>query len=153
MTLRLAGSDDVDQLVELMAEFYREAGTQFYPGRATEAFSTLVRDGRLGSVWLIQVGDQEVGYIVLTLGYSMEYGGRDGFIDDLFVRAEYRNDGLGSAALSEVRSFAERIGVRALHLEVGRENAAAHAVYRRVGFMDTERQLLTLRIADPSHLR
>jgi GNAT superfamily N-acetyltransferase len=151
MTLRLAEREDVSRLVAFMTEFYGESGYSVNQTRAAEAFSILIANERLGYVWLIEAAGQDVGYVVLTLGYSMEYGGRDGFIDDLFVQAAYRNGGLGSATLSEVCSFAERLGVRALHLEVGRDNAAAHTVYRRAGFMDTERQLLTLRLADPSH--
>jgi ribosomal protein S18 acetylase RimI-like enzyme len=50
-----------------------------------------------------------------------------------------------------VRSAALSLGVRALHLEVGRDNSAAQALYRRAGFEDSGRQLLTLRLADPTH--
>jgi hypothetical protein len=32
-----------------------------------------------------------------------------------------------------------------------RDNAPAQAVYRRVGFIQTDRQLLALRLADPTH--
>jgi ribosomal protein S18 acetylase RimI-like enzyme len=81
----------------------------------------------------------------------MEYGGRDAFIDDLFIRPAFRGKGLGRSALAEVRSAALSLGVRALHLEVGRDNSAAQALYRRAGFEDSGRQLLTLRLADPTH--
>jgi ribosomal protein S18 acetylase RimI-like enzyme len=82
----------------------------------------------------------------------MEYGGRDAFVDDLFIQAGFRGAGLGAATLAEVRTYCVERGVRALHLEVGRDNAAAQAVYRRAGFVDTDRQLLTLRLADPTHI-
>ena len=42
-------------------------------------------------------------------------------------------------------------GVRAIHVETGRDNAAAQAVYRRAGFAHTDRQLLTLRLAKATH--
>jgi len=82
----------------------------------------------------------------------MEYGGRDGFIDDLFIRQPFRGQGLGKLALAKVRAACEERGVRALHLEVGRDNDAAHSLYRQAGFVATDRQLLTLRLADPTHL-
>jgi hypothetical protein len=41
-------------------------------------------------------------------------------------------------------------GVRAIH-ETGRDNAAAQAVYRRVGFAHTDRELLTLGLAKATH--
>ncbi len=39
-----------------------------------------------------------------------------------------------------------------MHLEVGRDSSAAQTVYRRMGFVNTDRQLLTLQLADPTHV-
>ena len=150
--LRLAAADDVALLVELMSEFYAEAGYKAEPGRAARAFAGLIEDEHAGRAWIIETEFEVVGYVVMTLGYSMEYGGRDAFIDDLFIRPAFRARGYGTAALAEVRAKAVTLGARALHLEVGRDNESAQALYRRAGFVDTHRQLLTLRLADPTHV-
>jgi ribosomal protein S18 acetylase RimI-like enzyme len=63
----------------------------------------------------------------------------------------FRNQGLGTQALAEARTFCAARDVRALHLEVGRDNEAAQALYRRAGFEDTERQFLTLKLDHPTH--
>ncbi len=52
--MRKATPDDVEQLVELMAEFYAEGAYLLNRRRATEAFQTLLADDRLGHVWIIQ---------------------------------------------------------------------------------------------------
>jgi ribosomal protein S18 acetylase RimI-like enzyme len=132
----------------LMREFYAEAATPLDGARAAEAFAALLADDRLGKVWLIQEGNNDVGYVVVTFSYSMEFGGRNGFVDDLFIQAAFRGAGLGTAALKEVRTFCAGQGLRALHLETGRDNAVAQALYRRAGFKITDRQLLTLELAD-----
>jgi GNAT superfamily N-acetyltransferase len=150
--LRKATPSDRDLLVELMAEFYAEAGYPLNQQRACTAFSNLLDDEHFGFVWLIHADSQDVGYVVMTLGYSMEYGGRDAFIDDLFVRSAHRGRGLGTKAITALRATCETMGVRALHLEVGRDNVAAQSIYRQAGFVDTDRQLLTLRLADPTHV-
>lgn len=150
--LRAATSSDCALLVDLMSEFYAESGYPLNRRRAEVAFSELLADPVLGQVWLIQAEPGPVGYVVLTLGYSMEYGGRDAFVDDLFIRVPFRGRGLGKLALTEVRDACAKRGVRALHLEVGRDNTAAQSLYRQTGFVDTDRQLLTLRLADPTHL-
>lgn len=150
--LRLGTADDVSLLVELMSEFYAEAGYEAERGRAARAFAGLIENEHAGRVWTIEAEFEVVGYVVMTLGYSMEYGGRDAFIDDLFIRPAFRARGYGKAALDEVRAAAVKLGVRALHLEVGRDNESAQALYRRAGFVDTDRQLLTLRLADPTHI-
>src|SRR5207248_1432076 len=118
---------------------------------AADGFAALLSDDRLGHVWLIQADSQDVGYVVVTLGYSMEYGGPNAFIDDLFIQPPFRGAGLGTAALAEVRTFCANLGVRAMHVETGRDNAVAQAIYRRVGFLSTDRELLALRLADPTH--
>jgi ribosomal protein S18 acetylase RimI-like enzyme len=149
--LRLATPDDCALLVELMTEFYAEADYPLNRRRAELAFSEVLGDPKLGLVWLIEIESGPVGYVVMTLGYSMEYGGRDAFVDDLFIRPDSRGRGLGTLAVQTVRAACGERGVRAIHLEVGRENDAAQSVYRRAGFVDTDRQLLTLRLADPTH--
>jgi len=150
--LTKATPGDCTVLVDLMSEFYAESGYPLNRQRAEVAFSELLADQELGQVWLIEAEPGVVGYVVLTLGYSMEYGGRDAFVDDLFIRQPFRGRGLGKAALTELRTACAERGVRALHLEVGRDNAAAQSLYRQAGFLDMDRQLLTLRLADPTHL-
>jgi GNAT superfamily N-acetyltransferase len=149
--MKQASPSDVQQLVSLMDEFYTEGGYPLNHQRAAEAFTKLLADGRLGCVWFIQANGQDFGYVVLTLCFSMEYGGLNAFVDDLFVRQPFRGAGLGTAALTEVRAFCSERGIRAVHVETGRDNAAAQAVYRRVGFAHTDRLLLTLRLANPTH--
>lgn len=149
--MRKALPDDVPRLVALMDEFYAEGGYPLNHRRAAEAFTTLLADERLGHVWLIQADSRDVGHIVVTVCYSMEYGGAIAFVDDLFVQRPFRRAGLGTTALAEVRAFCAERGVRAIHVETGKDNTAAQAVYRRAGFVNTDRQLLTLKLAEPTH--
>jgi len=149
--MRLAQLGDVARLVELMVEFYAETGYPCDPARAAIAFDELVRDPRLRRVWMLEQDGAAVGYAVLTLGYSLEYGGPDAFVDDLFVRASYRARGLGKAAIAEAKRTCLELGVRALHLEVARDNHVARETYRKAGFLDHDRLLLTLPLAAPLH--
>ena len=149
--MRKATPEDAGKLVELMAEFYAEAAYPLNRRRAAEAFMALLSDDRLGHIWLIQADEQVAGHVVVTLGFSMEYGGAIAFLDDLFVRAPFRRAGLGAAALKEVREFCLKTGIRALHVETGRDNAAAQALYRRAGFVNTDRLFLAMPLASATH--
>lgn len=154
MTLRLrtAQLDDVRHLVELMTEFYAESDYPLQPGRAAAAFTQLIDHEHFGRVWIMEEKSIAVGYAVLTLGFSMEYGGLDAFVDDLFIRPAYRRRGLGSAALDAIKHASVGLAVRALHLEVDPANDVAQRLYRNAGFEDNGRQLLTLRLAPPLHV-
>ena len=149
--MRKASPSDVEQLIAMMDEFYAEGGFPLNHHRTTEAFTTLIADDRLGCVFFIQAGAEDVGYVVVTLCYSMEFGGPNAFVDDLFVRKPFRGAGLGTAALTGLRDEFTKRGVRAIHVVTGRDNAAAQAVYRRAGFAHTDRELLTLKLANATH--
>ncbi|HEX6307755.1 MAG TPA: GNAT family N-acetyltransferase [Longimicrobiales bacterium] len=149
---REAQPNDVELLIEMMAEFYAEASYPLNRVHARQAFEGLLNNSALGSVWILQKGAEAAGYLVLTLTYSMEYGGLAAFIDDLYVRPEHRGQGIGYRGMEAIRQHAAGLGVRAIHLEVGADNARAQSLYRKAGFVPTGRQLLTLQLASPTHL-
>ena len=61
------------------------------PRRSTQA----ARGHPLARAWLIREGGRVVGYAVLGLGFGIEYGGADAFVDDLYLVPEARGRGLG----------------------------------------------------------
>ena len=151
VAIRQANDRDLTDLLGLMHEFYAESGYPLNIDRARAAFLPLLVPGQLGQVWLAEFDGRPAGHLVLTFCYSMEYGGRSAFVDDLFVRPAVRNRGVGRALVAHARTICEELGIRAMHLEVARTNAPAQAVYRAVGFASTDRELLTLALAAPTH--
>jgi len=149
--VRAARPSDIPLLVALMTEFYAEAGYSLPTEPAARTFAQLLGDPRLGQVWIVECDSEPAGHVVLTVSFSMEYGGLRGFVDDLFVRQPYRGRGLAAAALAEVRRACASLGVRALHVEVGPANDMALRVYRRSGFEDSGHLLLTLPLDAPVH--
>jgi ribosomal protein S18 acetylase RimI-like enzyme len=153
--LRRAGPSDAATLIELQREFYVEDRLE-HGAANVRALRQLLREPWAGLVWLIESGRDAAsrrggggetgrgsddrrafapaGYVVLTLGFSLERGGRDAFIDELYVRREHRRRGLGALAIATAEKGARRLGVRAVHLEVDAGNEAARRLYERVGF-------------------
>ncbi|MBX9791460.1 MAG: GNAT family N-acetyltransferase [Pirellulales bacterium] len=151
--MRKAVPKDIPTLLGLMSEFYAESGHELDHALAERAFAAILAEERLGQVWLIDDENKNVGYLVLTLRFGMEYGGLIGCLDDLFVVPPSRNQGLSTAALTDVRDFCKASGIRALTVEVGFSNGPAQAVYRRVGLTAApDRQLLALALARPTHV-
>lgn len=126
-----------------MRDYYAFDGHTFDEPKAREALLAFLRDSTFGWAWLICDGGSPVGYIVLTLGYSLEYLGRDAFIDEFFLRESRRSRGWGRKAVDFVEQFARAQGVRAIHLEVVRSNPNALAVYRKLGFRDHDHYMMT----------
>jgi GNAT superfamily N-acetyltransferase len=96
-------------------------------------------DSSLGRIWLVRCAGEVVGYAALTYGYSIEFQGRDAFVDELFLVPQARGRGVGSEVLGRVRKEAIALGIVALHLEVARDNGQARRLYERWGFEARER--------------
>jgi len=116
---------------------------QFDEPAARATFRRFLSIPAFGRVWLLSEGSLPVGYIVLTVGFSFEFHGHDAFIDELYVDAPYRRKGYGRQAVDFVEKKAREIGVNAIHLEVDDGNDPALELYRRTGFEDHDRFLMT----------
>ena len=147
LIFRVATRADLDSLLPLVRAYYEFDHLSFDERVARTALENFVGDPTFGRVWFICADIDVIGYLVLTLGYSIEYGGRDAFIDEVYLRAAYRGQGIGRQAMAFAETQCRALGVRALHLEVERDNTTAHALYRKVGFVDHDRYLMTKRIS------
>jgi ribosomal protein S18 acetylase RimI-like enzyme len=144
---RLAVESDADILLDFMRAYYAFDGHGFDREKARIALTTLLCDANLGLAWLILDGEKIVGYIVLCFGYSLEWLGRDAFVDEFFLREEYRGRGWGRRTMEFLEEEARKVGVRALHLEVVEGNVQALALYRGLGFREHKSTFLSKWIA------
>lgn len=142
-TFKIAEPTDIEMLVQFMREYCDLDHHPFEEQTRRQVLVTFLETGSLGRLWVILSDGEAVGYLILTLGFSFEYGGYDAFIDEVYIRQSHRGKGIGAAALSFAEEACRAFGVRALHLEVERENTNAHALYRKVGFIDHDRYLMT----------
>jgi GNAT superfamily N-acetyltransferase len=142
-TFRIATDSDADRLLSMMREYYSFDHHPFDPEKARAALTGLLRDPAFGRVWLICAADAVVGYIVLTFGYSLEFLGRDAFVDEFFLLENHRGQGWGRKTMEFVEQAAQALGVHAIHLEVTRHNADAQQFYPKLGFEDREHYLMS----------
>ena len=136
---------DLAVLEGLVRAYYAEDGLSFEERRQPAALARLLDDEALARGWLVRRGGRVVGYIVLTWSFSIESGGLDGYIDELFLTPEVRGRGLGSRVLALAELEARRLGLLRLYLEVEHGNRALN-LYRRAGFVDHHRYLMSKRL-------
>jgi len=145
----IAREADADALLAMARAFHSEDGHPLDP--MGEAAVVRIATGEpLARAWIVRNRRTALGYVVITLGYSIEYGGPDGFIDDLYVIPEARGRGLGKKLLEFALIEAAGLGITTLHLEVGTENEHACRLYRSAGFTSTGRRLMRLRLRPSS---
>jgi GNAT superfamily N-acetyltransferase len=143
MPFRPAGADDVDAIVALMRGYYAQDGYTFVEAEARDAALMLINDPGIGRLWVAQDHEKIVGYVAVALGFSFEYRGREAFVDELQIAESHRGRGLGREALGVAEAWCREAGVNALHLEVERHRDSALELYRRRGFRDYGRYLMT----------
>ena len=140
---RVAAIADLTVLLELVREFHESENLPFDENIDRDVLMDFLADESLGQAWLIQQENKVIGYIVLTLSYSLEYRGRDAYIDEFYIRSQYRGQGIGTKALAFVENTCRTLEIRALHLEVDFANAEARRLYRKVGYQSHDRFLMT----------
>lgn len=147
VSFRPATEADMGVLLELMRGLYAEDGSTLLREEAAEtALRGLLAAPDRGLVRVIEQGGEPAGYLVLTWGYSLEFHGRDAFIDELYVAPPYRGKGLGRQAVEWAEDACKAHGAGAVHLEVEIDNERAHALYRRSGFAERGLRLMTKRL-------
>jgi ribosomal protein S18 acetylase RimI-like enzyme len=129
-------------LEAMVRAYYAEDGLTFDERRQGVAIGALLDGDPLSLPWLVQHAGAVAGYVVLTLGFSLESGGRDGFVDELYIAPPARGRGLGGLVLALVEREASALGLKRLYLEVGHDNPA-QGLYRRAGFVDHRRYLMS----------
>ena len=138
-----AEATDIELLVVFMRDFYEHEALRFDESAARNALQMVMANAFFGRVFFLEFAGEKVGYTVLTFGFSLEFHGRDAFVDELYVVASHRRRGIGKQTLEFLADVCRAEGIAALHLEVERANTIAQGVYRKQDFKDHDRYLLT----------
>lgn len=141
INFRLAEFIDIDPLMELVQEFYQFEQISFNE-KVVKAFTALLGDDQFGFIWLICDRDRPIGYVALTFLFSMEYHGRCGFVDELYIREPYRGQGIGKQVFSFLEDFLKSQNMRSFFLVVDHWNDRAESLYTKLGFRKEKRHLM-----------
>jgi ribosomal protein S18 acetylase RimI-like enzyme len=135
--IRAAVSSDAQQLLPLIEAYWRHDGIAGYePARLGRQLHEFLSTPAYGRGWLATVTGSAVGYLLCTLVYSFEHGGLMAEIDELFVSAEHRRQGVGQSLLARARTELAAHGCGTLQLQVADGNTQSQGFYSRLGFKE-----------------
>ena len=140
--LHLARPDDFARLDNLVSAFHEEAGIDTRSDARQAGLAPLLDGSPHGVAYLIGPARSPIGYIVISFGWSVEFGGMDGFVDEIYLRPAVRGRGIAGEVLNALPKALAAAGLKALHLEVEREDGKALRLYTRAGFRPREAFML-----------
>lgn len=136
-TIRAMESRDTEEVLAMMQVFYDSPAVLH---KASEEL--LRRDIRdcVGDIpfiegFVFEEDNQIAGYSMIAKSYSTEYGGICIWIEDLYIKPEYRGTGIGTKFFSYLEEQYGKSAVR-FRLEVEKDNTRAIEVYKKCGYQE-----------------
>ena len=133
MNVRRATVEDVDAIASLF-DLYRT----FYEQPSDLALAHRFIGERLQQgesvIFLAEMDGKAVGFTQLFPSFSSVGATRIWILNDLYVDATARRQGVAQALLQAASEFARADGARRLELETDHGNDSAQALYRRLGW-------------------
>lgn len=127
--IRRARSDDLAALLDLVAEYCAADGHEFERATAEAGLAPLLADESRGVIW---VTDDLTAYAVVTWGWSVEAGGAEAVLDEIYARHQGR--GTGTQLIEQLVADCTERGIKRIFLETEQPNADARRLYARHGF-------------------
>ncbi len=132
-TIRLMQEKDREKIVEMMKVFYTSPAV--FTNGSDEIFNADI-DNCIGESpylegFVFEEGGQIQGYGMIAKSFSTEFGKTCIWIEDIYIKDEYRGLGIGTLFLQYVE---EKYPDSIFRLEVEHENERAIRVYKKCGY-------------------
>ncbi|MEL7624359.1 MAG: GNAT family N-acetyltransferase [Clostridiales bacterium] len=134
MEVRLATIKDIDALF-VLNELFENTTTK-------EAMQNTIQENDREIICIAYVKGIAAGYCTGLIVKSMCYRQQRIDIETLYVRNEYRNQGIGQALIHCLERTAAAAGIYHFHINTHQVNIAAQTLYRRMGYAPTGEILL-----------
>ncbi len=146
--IRTAQPGDADAWLTLVETFCAGEHIRFDAGQRRDLLAGIIRNRDLGELLVAEHDGTLVGFVLIGYCFSAEFGGRFALLDELFVDARMRGQGLAARLIEAARRRCREQGLACLRLEITDGNERAARVYEREGFQLQPRRLMTLWLSE-----
>ncbi len=140
---RLAQVQDKSLLGEMIESYYLYEGHVIDKTKIESSLNSALTQNPHIRIWIIEVGENAVGYMAIAIGFTIEAGGKDGFLDELYLQESYRGLGIGRRAVDFAIQMCPKLGIKRISLEVEPHNERAKRLYINSGFFTHNRILMS----------
>lgn len=141
-TFKSLETSQIETITQMMQDFYAIDNYPIDIEVSKKLFQEFISDEKLGKSWLIYSAENLVGYVILTYVFSFEYKGRIAFLDELYIKVDYRGKGIGKQTIDFIKKQASNQNVKLIYLEVENHNQNAQKLYLANDFEVHNRKLL-----------
>ena len=133
--IRKINYEDLQEYLAMSNDFYHsDAVMKPVPEQYfINSFNEMMRSNEYISCYIIEKECKTAGYALLARTFSPEAGGMVLWLEELYLKPEYRGEKLGSEFMSFLNETLAP-GYRRLRLEVEDYNTAAVGLYKKYGF-------------------
>lgn len=136
--ITLAIPEQTEQVLSLMERRDTEAGGAPWDDAdsalARRAVLPMLNGGPEGAIWLIGPTRAPLGYATITFGWSLPLAGREGWVEDVFIRPNVRRRGIGTEVLNAIAVSLRQAGLKALHVRMQGHVPAAEKFFLGAGY-------------------
>lgn len=130
ISIRKATEQDFPQIVQLFQEF---AAFEKQPSKMTNSADQMSREKEYFNCFVAERDSKEIiGYTTYFFSYHT-WIGKSLYMDDLYVKETYRNQGIGKKLLETVIAFAKEENCHKVRWQVSNWNKKAQGFYKRIG--------------------
>jgi GNAT superfamily N-acetyltransferase len=139
MHIREAAIEDNKAICHLLALLF-EQEADFKPDFAAQAkgVGDILADPEKGRFFVIEDAGRIVGCVSLLFLVSTALGGKAALLEDFVLVEAVRGQGWGRQLLDYAIRYAVQQGCRRITVLTDKDNAAAQALYRKMGFKCSE---------------
>lgn len=143
--IREIKSDDKIDFIKMCMDFYNTDGVDHSipVSNMEKTFNFLMEGLDFAKAYVCEKNNKTVGYILLALTYSNEAGGMVVWLDEIYVKPEFRSQGIGSELIDFVIDKYKDNAAR-FRLEITESNMGAKKLYLSKGFTDLSYRQMNL---------
>lgn len=137
--IRLIQQKDKDEYIQMATDFYESDAVchNIDKQNILNAFDEYLNNSPYTECYILEEENKIIGYGMIAKTFSQEAGGIVVWIEELYLKQEYRSLGKGSQFFEFIYNK-YKDNVKRIRLEVEKDNKRALKLYKKIGYEPLE---------------
>jgi ribosomal protein S18 acetylase RimI-like enzyme len=138
-TIRKIEARDLSSVIALLRDFAEyEKLSEYCTATEEKFYAAMFGDNAVAQGLIALNGETPIGYAIFYPNFSTFRGQPGLYLEDIYIKSEYRGGGLGETLLKQIASIAHRGGFERIDFMVLDWNMPAINFYKKLGAKSNE---------------